>query len=642
MRRTEQMHDPKNNETKNTRSQFSLLTRKRFAPFFWTQFLGALNDNMFKNALVLTIVYKISSTLALGTDILVNAAAGLFILPFFLFSATAGQIADKHERSSLIRRIKLAEIAIMGCGALGFYLNNIPLLMMLLFFMGAQSSFFGPVKYSLLPQHLPPSEIVGGNALVETGTFLAILMGTIGGGVLVQMERGELWIGFGVVLVAVCGWLVSRSIPKAAPSSPDLKVRWNPLTQTMKTVKAAYQDRPVFLSILAISWFWFLGAAYLTQLPAFTRDVIGCDEGVVTLLLAVFAIGVGAGSLLCEMLSGRRVELGLVPLGALGLSIFGLDLFWAGSPNSADALMTFMQFLKASGSKRVLLDLFMIGLFGGVYTVPLFAFIQVRSNPKSRARMIAANNIMNAFFMVISAVSGAVLLGFADFTISQYFLFLAIMNIVVTSYIFRQLPEFLARFIVWGITRTMYRIRKQDLDQIPEEGAAVLVSNHISYMDALIIAGSCRRPVRFVMHGPYFNVPIMKHFFRAVGAIPIVSKKKDPAVYARAFDTISEALANGELVCIFPEGGLTKDGKLNQFRPGVEKIIKRNPVPVIPVALQGLWGSFFSHRNGPALTRLPRRFRSKIGIRAGKPVPPQWVTAAGLRDQVLRLRGVNL
>ena len=573
---------------------------------------------------------------------MVNAAAGLFILPFFLFSATAGQIADKYEKSALIRRIKLVEIAIMSGAALGFVTNNIPLLMLLLFCMGAQSSFFGPVKYSLLPQHLASSEIVGGNALVESGTFVAILLGTIGGGVFVQMEQGPLWAGTGVILVAVAGWLASRAIPHASPASPDLKVNWNPVTQTIKTIRAAYQERPVFLSILAISWFWFLGAAYLTQLPGFTHDVLGCDEGVVTLLLAMFAVGVGVGSLLCEMLSGRKVELGLVPLGALGLSIFGLDLCWAGSNNQTGMLLTIGQFLKFDGSGRVLVDLFMIGLFGGLYTVPLFAFIQIRTQAKSRARMIAANNIINALFMVLSAVSGAVLLGVAGFTIPQFFLFLAVANLLVTAFIFKRLPAFLARFVVWMVTHTMYRIRKQDLEQIPDEGAAVLVSNHISYMDALIIGGSCQRPIRFVMYGPYFNVPILRRFFKAIGAIPIVSKRENPAMYSQAFDKISEALADGELVCIFPEGGLTRDGELDQFRPGIEKIIKRNPVPVIPLALRGLWGSMFSRKNGTPLTCLPRRFRSKIDLVAGAPVQPWGVTASGLQAQVHKLRGTRL
>lgn len=623
----------------DTKSQFGLLTQKRFGAFFWTQLLGAFNDNLFKNALLLSMVYAVGSAPVGASNMLVNVAAGLFILPFFLFSAFAGQLADKYEKSGLIRRLKLAEIVIMVLAAVGFYLNSTTLLMAMLFCMGAQSSFFGPVKYSILPQQLTTKEIVGGNALVEMGTFVAILLGTICGGLLIQMTHGRLWTGYGVILTALVGWLASRSIPAAPPAAPDMAINWNPVNQTLRTVSAARKERPIFLAILALSWFWFLGAAYLTQLPAYTRNVLGGDESVVTLLLAMFAIGVGTGSLLCEVLSGRKVELGLVPLGALGLSLFGLYLSESGAPRENGGLLSILPFLQSTGSMRGLSALFMIGVCGGLYTVPLFAFIQIRTRPETRAQMIAANNIFNALFMVISSISGALLLGLGGMSIPHFFLVLAVANLLVTAYIFKQLPEFTVRFLAWMMIHTMYRIRKQDLEQIPEEGAAVLVSNHISYMDALIIGGACRRPIRFVMHGPYFNLPVMKHFFRAIGAIPIVSKRMDPVMYERAFDEISAALDTGELICIFPEGGLTRDGQVDHFRPGIEKIIQRNPVPVVPLALRGLWGSFFSHRYGKALLHLPRRFRSRIELVAGRPVSPGEISANHLQDYVRRLRG---
>ncbi len=627
---------------KQTHSQFGLLKTRRFAPFFWTQFMGAFNDNLFKNALALTIVYKIGSTATAGTHLMVNIAAGIFILPFFLFSATAGQLADKYEKSALIRRVKLAEIVIMGGAVLGFYFNSIPLLMVALFLMGGQSSFFGPVKYSILPQHLKADEIVGGNALVETGTFVAILMGTIAGGVLIQQDHGGLWVGAIIVLVAVFGYLGSLRIPSALPTSSNLKVNWNPLSQTWETLRSAYKDRPIFLSILALSWFWFLGAAYLAQFPAYTRHVLGGDEGVVTLLLGVFAVGIGVGSLLCENLSGRKVELGLVPLGALGISAFGFDLSHVDIYAAGTTLLPVNVFLNTPGALHVLTDLFLIGVCGGLYSVPLFTFVQVRTRPDSRARIIAANNILNAFLMVMSALCGVLLLSGFSLSIPQFFGVMAITNLLVAIYIFKQLPVFVVRFLVWIITHTMYRIKKQDLDQIPAEGAAVLVCNHITYMDAFIIGGACRRPIRFVMYGPYFNMPVLKSFFRVIGAIPIVPKRKDPVMYERAFDEIADALEAGELVCIFPEGGLTRNGETDRFRPGIEKIIQRNPVPVIPLALRGLWGSFFSHKNGAALTRFPRRFWSKIELVVGAPLHPRDVSAGLLQENVVKLRGNRL
>ncbi len=614
-----------------------LMVARRFAPFFWTQFMGAFNDNIFKNALMLLIAFQAGQHLSVASDVVINLAAGLFILPFFLFSATAGQLADRMEKSRLIRRIKLLEIAIMVCAGLAFWNGSVMMLLGLLFLMGCQSAFFGPVKYSIMPDHLKSGEIVGGNALVEMGTFVAILLGTMCAGVLIQLSHGPRIIASVLVGVALVGWLASLQIPPAKVHASGLRVRWNLIRETLRTIGYARRERAVFLSILGISWFWLLGAAYLTQLPNFAKTVLAGDERVVTLLLTLFSIGVGAGSLLCERLSHKKVELGLVPLGSIGLSLFGIDLFWACHLPVGDGLISLGQFMALDGSHRLMLDFVMVGLFGGLYIVPLFALVQTRTRPQERARVIAANNIINALFMVLASAAGAVLIGVAGVSIPVFFLLLALFNAVVAIYIYSLVPEFAMRFLVWMITHTMYRFRHRDLDHIPEHGPAVLVCNHVSYMDALLIIGACRRPVRFVIYEPIYRLFLLNFIFRAARAIPIASHRTNPAGLKAAFDEIAKALDAGEVVCIFPEGQLTPDGHLGEFKRGIERIIARNPVPVVPMALKGLWGSFFSHKNGQAMTRLPQRFWSRVELVAGLPVDPTGVTADGLRDAIKAL-----
>jgi hypothetical protein len=619
-------------------SQFRLLTSRRFGPFFLTQFLGAFNDNVFKNALIVLIAFGTAAAAA-SSDVLINLAAGLFILPFFLFSATFGQLADKYEKARLIRLSKLLELAIMGLAALAFLLGSVPALIGLLFLMGTQSTLFGPLKYGILPQHLHETELVGGNALVETGTFLAILLGTMAGGLLIAREGSGASLVAGVVVVfAALGYLASRGIPQAPAADPELRINWNPLTETWRNIRFLRRHRTVFLSVLGISWFWFYGALYLAQLPNYTRLTLGGNEQVVTLLLTLFSLGIGAGSLLCERLSDHKVELGLVPLGSIGLTLFSIDLYFAAAPFAGGELLGAREFLSAPGNLRALADVFLIGLFGGFYIVPLYALVQLRSAPAQRARVIAGNNILNALFMVLSALLAIVCLG-AGMSVPELFLLGAVLNAVVAIYIYTLVPEFLMRFIVWILIHLMYRIDKQGLQRIPESGPALLVCNHVSFMDALVIAGCCRRPVRFVMHHRIFAIPVLSFVFRTAGAIPIAPAKEDPALLERAYQRIAQALDAGELVCIFPEGQITRDGEINPFRPGVQRILARNPVPVVPMALRGLWGSFFSHRYGAAMMSLPRRFRSRITLVVGSPLPPERVTIPVLQDLVTDLRG---
>ncbi|MGH8561826.1 MAG: MFS transporter, partial [Nevskiales bacterium] len=442
-------------------NQFALLGQKRFGPFFLTQFLGAFNDNVFKNALVILLAFQAAGPAGAGLDasVLVNLAAGLFILPFFLFSATCGQFADKYEKSRLMRLTKMMEIGVMLLGVAGFYLNSLPLLFTALFLMGTQSTLFGPAKYGILPQHLDSTELVGGNGLVEMGTFLAILLGTMTGGILIGLQDiGVLSVSVTIVVIAVLGLVASFGIPEAPPTDPALKINWNPVTETWRNLRFASGNRTVFLSILGISWFWYFGATYLTQLPVYTKENLGGTAAVVTLLLTLFSLGVGVGSLLCERLSGRQVEIGLVPFGSIGMTIFSIDLFFAVPSQDSGALVGIAGFLQQPEGWRVIWDVVLLGLFGGLYIVPLYALIQQRSEPSHRSRIIACNNILNAAFMVLSSAVAIGLLK-AGLDNPQLFLVTALFNAAVALFIYDLVPEFLVRFVIWMLMHTMYRLR---------------------------------------------------------------------------------------------------------------------------------------------------------------------------------------
>ena len=621
------------------RGQFSLLRERRFGPFFGVQFLGAFNDNVFKNALVVMLAFQASSFSSLSADLLVNLCAGLFILPFFLFSATAGQLADKYEKSLMTRGIKLLEVAIMVLGAAGFYLQSLALLLTALFLMGAQSTLFGPVKYAYLPQHLRKEELVGGNGLIDAGTFLAILLGTLLGGVLVSLgSDGVLWVSVVVIAMAAAGYWVSRAVPHSPAPCPQLKINWNAVTETWRNIRFLRSNRTVFLSILGISWFWFYGALFLSQFPGYARTVLGGAETTVTLLLAVFSIGIGLGSLLCEKLSGRKIEIGLVPFGSIGMTVFALDLFSA-SPAIAATAPDVLSVLRQPGMWRVLADLLLIGVFGGFFIVPMYALIQSRSDPAHLARVVAGNNIMNALFMVIAA-GAAVLLLQAGLTIPQLFLLTGVINAVVAIYIYTLVPEFLMRFLVWLLIHTVYRLDKRGLDAIPDDGPAVIVCNHVSFVDALIIAAACRRPIRFVMDHRIFRIPVLNFIFRTSRCIPIAPAKEDAVMLDAAYEEIARGLAAGDLIAIFPEGRITDTGELYPFRHGIRRILERTPVPVIPMALQGLWGSFFSRKDGAAMSD-PARLKPfrKIALTAGEPVAPSAATPENLQALVLAMRG---
>ena len=622
-------------------SQFALLQQRRFAPFFATQFLGAANDNVFKYAFTLLVTYHAAQFTTLAPALAVNLIAAVFILPFLLFSATSGQLADKFDKARLMQSVKTAEVAIMLLGAIGLWQHSFGLLLACTFLMGLHSTLFGPVKFAYLPQVLDGREIVGGNGLVEMGTFVAILVGTIVAGTLVEAgPNGHLHAAALCVALAAAGLATSLAIPSAQPSDAQLKIDWNPFRVTWANVQVARRERAVFLSLLGISWLWFFGAVFLTQFPQFAQQTLGGAPAVATLLLTVFSIGIGTGSLLCEKMSRGQVEIGLVPFGSIGMTVFTVDLYFAVQGLPASSGQGAAQFLAHAPHWRVLADLALLSMFAGFYSVPLYALIQTRGRASHKARIIAANNILNSLFLILAAALSALALGPLGLSIPQLFLVTALLNMLVAIYIFTLVPEFLLRFLSWLLVSVAYRMDKRGVERIPAEGAALIVANHVSFVDALVLMAASPRPIRFVMDVGIFRIPVMSWLFRQAKAIPIASARSDPALMERAFERVSAELRDGQLVCIFPEGRITDNGDMYPFRPGVTRILERDPVPVVPVALQGLWGSFFSRDGGAAMTRPFRRgLFSRIGIHVGTPVRPAAAVPEALQVQVVGLRG---
>lgn len=624
-------------------NQFALLRQRRFLPYFIVQALGAFNDNVYRQAIIGLLFY-----LGLDADergLYATLAPAIFIAPYFLFSALAGQVAEKLEKHRLIVITTAMEIAIMTLAAVGFVSQNLPLLLVALFATGVQSTLFGPVKYSVLPSILKPEELTGGNGLVEMGTSISILCGMISGGLIFHLagEHGPVVAATVIIMLAVTGNLVARLIPRMDAGEPGLAIGWNPIPESIKALRLAKQQLAVRNAILGVSWFWFFGTVITSLLPVWAERNLGgvADSSLLYIAaLALFSIGTGTGSLLCEKLSGRTVEIGLVPLGAFGMSAFLLDLYFARPGAAPVGGLDVAGFLAQPGSARIIIDLLGIGFATGLFVVPLFALIQSRTPNNQMARVFAALNIQNSGFIVAAAGIGLLTQQLLGWSAPQLLLALAIANALVALWIFSIVPEFAMRFASWLMVRTLYRLRVHGVeDHVPDEGAALLVCNHVSYMDALILAAVVPRPVRFVMYYKIFNIPFMNWIFRTAKAIPIASPKEDAALMQRAFDTVDEALANGELVLIFPEGRLTADGDINPFRGGVEKILARRPVPVVPMALRGMWASMWSRRDSRlGRMRVPRRLRARIEVIAAPALPPA-TPAAELETAVRALRG---
>lgn len=629
-------------------SQFSLMKTERFLPLFITQFFGAFNDNVFKNALIILLAFNVSLLPSgMSESMAINISAGLFILPFFLFSSLAGQIADYNEKASLVRKLKVLELGLILLCCASLFLKNIYLMWLALFLLGAQSTFFGPIKYSILPQHLKETEIVGGNSLIEMGTFISILIGTITGGILVSLDNGIIYICLVLIFSAFAGVMSAYKIPDAYPSATG-KIDFNLFKQSMEIIKIAREVKSVFLSILGISWFWFLGAIFLSQFPVLVKNVLQSHENTVTVLLIVFSVGIALGSLICEKLSRGKIEPGLVPFGAIGMTVFGLLLYFSlnrftelNALGASGITLSLSDFFKFVPSWYVMISLFLLSVFGGFFTVPLYTMIQFRSNPENRSRTIAANNIINALFMILSAIFAVVCFSIG-LSVSELILATIILNTIVCVYIFTIIPEFLMRFGVWLMMSTIYRVKVEGIDNIPDEGPAIVVSNHVSFIDALIIFGCIRRPIKFVMYYKIYNLFLLKSLFKSIGAIPIAGKIENEEVFKLAFDKMEQYLKDGEIVMIFPEGKIADSedkGVIQEFKPGILKMLEKMPVPVIPSALSGLWGSMYSRKNKTAYRYIPKSFLNRtVTYRIGEMIEPKNVDLKVLENIVLNLR----
>jgi 1-acyl-sn-glycerol-3-phosphate acyltransferase len=593
---------------RHSSSQFALLGQRRFAPFFWTQFFGAANDNILKFAFTVLVTYELTVRWMAPEQAGLIISA-VFILPFVALSATSGQLADKFDKAAVMRAIKWFEVVIMALAAWGFARQQVALLLGCIFLMGVHSTMFGPVKYAYLPQHLDEHEITGGNGMVEMGTFVAILLGQLAGGLLVSLPgNGPELTAIACLAVAILGRVAAQGIPATPAEVPHLKINWNPVTETLRNLRLAREDPVVFRSLLGISWMWFFGATFLSQFPAFAKDVLHGDPHVASLLLVLFSVGVGVGSLMCERLSRRQVEIGLVPLGAIGMSVFAIDLYFAVShlPVPIGTSWGATDFVGAPQHLRPMVDLFLLSLSAGLYSVPMYALIQMRAPASHRARIIAANNILNAAFMIASSLLAGALLALGA-SIPGVLLITGIANALVAGYVFHLVPEYLLRFIAFMLSRVAYRFRIRGAENIPATGPAIVACNHVSFVDPVLLMAASPRPIRFLMDARIFRTPLLGWVFRRAKAIPIAPKNEDPQAYEAAFDEADRVLAEGDLLGIFPEGSITLDGKLGPFKGGIMRILERRPVPVVPLALHNLWGSFFSRIEGAAMRRPFRR-----------------------------------
>jgi 1-acyl-sn-glycerol-3-phosphate acyltransferase len=605
----------------------------RYWPLFWTQFLGALNDNLVRSAFVIGVTFQAAVAGGADPKQLVALSTALFVAPFFLVSAVSGQLADKYSKTTIARLVKQAEIVIMLVAAAGLLADHVAISLCAISLMGIHSAVFGPIKYGLLPELLPADQLVSGNAWVELGTFLAILLGTVLGGTLAGAgTSGRVLLSAVAITCAVIGYLSARRIPHTRAAAPQLEVRWGLFGPTGQLLRLASRDRSRWYTILAISSFWLIGTVVMSVLPTLVRERLGGSEGLVTVLLTTFSIGIGIGSMVCDRVSRGRVRLGLVPLGLLSMSLSLLDAAWVSSQLSPAAGERVMGFLGSSGGIRLTLDLLAFAVASGLFVVPLYASLQQQSPPGERARVIAANNVVNAAFMTAGALL-LIVAGALGLSVPCIIAALAVANLLVAWFVYALAPEYFLRLLCRGVARVLYRLRVSGAAHIPARGPAVLVCNHVSFVDWLMLSAASDRPIRFVMHHTFMKMPACARLFRDAKVIPISSQNEDPRLMEEAFQRISHALRGGELVCLFPEGKLTLDGEVARFRRGIERIVANDAVPVVPMHLEGLWGSVFSRR-------APRRFkptRRLVWLSIAAPVAPGEVNAEMLEGVVKEL-----
>lgn len=634
-----------------------LLASRDFLPYFGAQTLGAFLDNVVKNLVTLVLVYgAVKQEGGLSPSLLTNLIGALFILPFMLFSGLAGELAERVEKSKLMVGLKWFELLIVLLTCLGFWVYSTPLILFCVFLLGLQATLFGPVKYSYLPERIDEQLLTKANSYVEASTFLAILAGTLLAGVLVSQVPSQLvWLGL-MLMTSVAGLLMALRIPaQGASGKQNATEKAQPLSlgvslihqSTLNCMRAAKQVNSVYLSVLGVSSFWCIGSIVLGNLPVIAKDNLMLNAAGLTWLLALFSVGVAVGAMLADLFSGKRLEMGLVPLASLGLAVSLLGLYSNSAPalsaaastemaNQAQALSPY--FLHSAPAIQFGAWLAAVGLFGGIFGVPLYTLIQLRAPAGQAGLVISFNNFQNALFMVGGALVCMVALTLGA-RIEHTLLIAFAVNLIACWVIFKKIPEFGFRLIVLLGVRLVYRINSRNFDVIPHDGPAVLVGNHVSWIDALVLSASCRRPMVYVMYYKIFNLPVVGWFFSNIAkAIPIAGKNEDAAVYAQAFDRVSAALQDGSVICIFPEGALTRDGEIAEFKSGVFKILERNPVDLYAFAMSGLWETAFSRKKRSFGQLLMGSLRSKTIDVEFQRVPSGYDTPEALQGLVRSLR----
>lgn len=665
------------NSRDDTRSsnQFALFTKKRYGPFFLTMFLGAFNDNLFRSALLMLVGFYAATVLgenpAIGKDQVTTLSVVLFMLPYFFFSAIAGQLADKFDKTFLVRCTKLFELFVMCCAALAFYSLNIYLLLFLLFLMGTQSAFFSPMKYAILPQHLRPKELVGGNGMLELGTFLAILFGLMLGGELMKGGislgpdsctpaaswqvglycatgiSGPLLVAIAGVALALAGLLSSLRMPAAPSSTPNLTIDFNVPRNTWRHFKLAYADKHIWRCMLGVSFFWSIGGIYLAQMSNYAVGNLAGGTSHYILLLACFASGIGLGSAWCEILTKRYLAIAWAWPGALGVAVFGLLLYFVSPETAVDAQSieadqrSTIPLLWADVVEHwpVLLALVGLGVSGGLFSVPLTAEIQRCAKPDQRAQVIAANNIINAAAMIVSG-GLVMLLSVLGADIPLIFLFVGLVSLAVLFGMFWWDQRYFITGLVYLITRLCYRVEIIGSDNIPRYEPVLLTSNHVAWMDWFVIGAMLPLPPHFIMNHEFYKIPVVRHILRSARVVPIAPEFQRPDILERALNTCIDYLKAGDSVYVFPEGKVSRDGELLEFRTGIDRIHAGCPVPVVPMAIRGMWGSWFSFSGGRCMSGPPKRWgRSRIEIVVGEPIPPEEYSLELLKERIEALRG---
>ncbi len=614
-----------------------IYNNRRYVPLFWTQFFALINLHLFRNALIILIAYRSVRIAGVDSNSVVVFSSAIMVFPAIVFSGTAGQLADKLNKSKLIRLIKFSELLVMLLVSYGFYTDNFAVLLAALFLLGLTSTFFGPLKFGIIPDLVQRTEIVPANGYVVASTFLAIVVGTVAGGVATLQEHVTIILIAAGLGLSALGLMASWFLPPTRIYSQHLRVDWTMLRSTWEILAIVRRNGPIFYSIIGMSWYWLFASGLMALIPIFTKDNLHADKDVVTVLMALFALGIGVGAVLCDKLSFQRVETGLIPLGAIGMSAFGLDLSlllsaWPPAPAAAP-LLRIGEFITLEGGWRILMDVALIALFGGFFAMPLYSFVQQRSDPAFISRVMAGNNIINAMVGVLGATVVTALI-FLKVTVPTILLLFALLNLAMVNYLYVRTPEFAPRFMNWVLASVVYRIRVEGREHLPDKGPAVLVCNHAGASGWIIIFGACRRPVRFVLDPNRARGALEKLLLRPAKAILLNAGQQDGESAKPVSEEISAELDHGGLIGIFAGGSPRSGGQADRFPSGIVESIRDSAAPIVPMALSGLPDGKIAQHGIAAILEALFRPRREVVLKIGEPVAARGINAAALERLV--------